>query len=434
VAALELPTDRPRPPVQTKHGALHTLVVPAPVTAGLKELGRRGDGTLFMTLVAACQVLLARWSGQDDIALGTVTSGRERAEVQRLVGMFVNTLVLRSRVDGRASFRELLAQVRATVVEALAHQDVPFEKIVDELQPERDTSRNPLFQAMVALHNAPAARPQLPGLAVEDLAVPWATASFDLSIDFQEQHGALAGVLEYNTDLFDAATIEAMAGQLGVLLEAVAADADRPVAELALLSAAERHRVVAGWNDTALEVPSATLAQVFQAQAAATPAATALVCGPVALSFAELNAAANRLAHHLMAAGVGPEAVVALALPRSADMVVALLGVLKAGGAYLPVDPVLPPERIGLLVGDAAPVLGVTTAGAANVAAAGSLSRPWWVPCRRSGRRWCASTGAGGTAPPALPPPGAAPTTWPTSSTPRAPPGGPRGWCSSTGA
>ncbi|MGH4018676.1 MAG: non-ribosomal peptide synthase/polyketide synthase, partial [Pseudonocardiaceae bacterium] len=367
VAALELPTDRPRSVVQTKNGALLEFEVPAAVTAGLKELGRRHDGTLFMTLIAACQVLFGRWSGQDDVAVGTVTSGRERAEVERLVGMLVNTVVLRSHVDSARTFREFLGEVKRTVLEAFAHQDVPFERLVDELQPDRDTSRSPLFQAMIVLQNTPVGAPDLPGLQVEGLPMSGVMASFDVSIDFQEQGDVLAGVLEYNTDLFDATTIERMAQHLVVLLEGIATDPDRPLAELPLLTEDERHRVLVEWNDTALQVPGVTFVEVFQAQVVRTPGETAVVCGDTALSFAELNQRANRLAHHLIGAGVGPERVVALALPRSAEMVVAILAVLKAGGVYLPVDRALPAERIEFLLCDAAPVLVVATSDSANV-------------------------------------------------------------------
>ncbi|HEU0088804.1 MAG TPA: non-ribosomal peptide synthase/polyketide synthase, partial [Pseudonocardiaceae bacterium] len=367
LSPLELPTDRPRPVVQTKNGSVHEFVVPAVVLTGLKELGRRHDSTLFMTLVGACHVLFSRWSGQDDIAVGTVTSGRERAEFERLVGMLVNTVVLRSRVDDQCTFREFLGQVKGTVLDGFAHQDVPFERLVNELAPERDTSRAPLFQAMVALQNTPVQPPRLPGLEVESIPLPWVTALFDVSIDFQEQDDVLAGVLEYNTDLFDAATIERMVQHLGVLLEGIAADPDRPIAELPLLTEQERQRVLVGWNDSALDVPPVTFVEVFQAQAVRTPVQTAVVCGDTVVSFAELNERANRLANHLIGAGVGPERVVALALPRSVEMVLAILAVLKAGGVYLPVDPVLPTERIDFVLRDAAPVLVVSTTDSANV-------------------------------------------------------------------
>jgi amino acid adenylation domain-containing protein/non-ribosomal peptide synthase protein (TIGR01720 family) len=367
VAPLELATDRPRPPVQTKNGALLEFSVPADLTDRLRAVGRRQDGTLFMTLVAACQVLLHRWSGQDDIAVGTVSSGRERAELERLVGMFVNTLVLRSRVSDEQTFTEFLAGVRDTVLDAFAHQDVPFERVVDEVQPERDTSRTPLFQAMVVLQNLRNQVPVLPGLAVEELALPVTTASFDVSLDFLERDGGLLGVFEYNTDLFDAATVARLAKHVLVLLTGIVDDPDRPLGALPLLPESERHQVLEAWNDTALDVPALTFPDLFEAQARRTPDVTALVCQDVALSFAEVNMRANRLAHHLIAAGVGPERMVALALPRSAEMLLSILAVLKAGGVYLPVDRSLPPERIRLLLRDAAPVLVVTTTGSGNV-------------------------------------------------------------------
>ncbi|MET8178288.1 non-ribosomal peptide synthase/polyketide synthase [Streptomyces sp. NPDC005336] len=352
---LELPTDRPRPPVQTKNGTLLEFTLDAALVARLRETGRRSDGTLFMTLLATCQVLFARWSGQEDITVGTVTSGRERPELEQLVGMFVNTLVLRARVRADRPFGELLSEVRGTVLDAFAHQDVPFERIVDELQPERDTSRTPLFQVMVALHNLGSEVPSLPGLAVEAVRMPGRTAGFDLGIDFVEHRDALTGFVEYNTDLFDAATVERMARQLRLLLEAVAEDPGRPVGELPLLAAEERRTVLEKWNDTALPVADTTYPRLFEDQAARTPHATALVAPEGGWDFAELNARANRLAHHLIGLGIGPEKVVAVRLPRTAELMVALLAVLKAGGAHLYIDPELPAERVRFLLEDAAP-------------------------------------------------------------------------------
>ncbi|MGH8963715.1 MAG: condensation domain-containing protein, partial [Actinomycetes bacterium] len=367
VAAVELPTDRPRPAVYTTHGAVWEFVVPAPVTSRLKELGRGQDATLFMVLVAACQVLLARWSGQNDIAVGTVTSGRDRAELEGLVGFFVNTLVLRSQVRGGQTFSEFLAQVKNTVLDGFAHQDVPFERLVDELRVARDTSRTPLFQAMVVLQNTPDQTWELPGLDIEDVDLPVVTAQFDISIDFQEFDGDLYSVMNYNTDLFDPATIERMAGHLQLLLAGIAEDADCPLGELPWMSDTERYQVLYGWNDTGLDVPGVVFSEVLQAQVARTPDETALVCGDRCLSFAELNARANRLARHLIEWGVGPERVVALALGRSVEMIVALVAVFKAGGVYLPVDPELPVQRIGFMVEDAAPVLVVTSSTVGNI-------------------------------------------------------------------
>ncbi|TWP53632.1 amino acid adenylation domain-containing protein [Lentzea tibetensis] len=357
LAALELLTDRPRPPIQTTNGASREFTVPAGVTAGLRELGRQKDTTLFMTLVAGCQLLLQRLSGQNDIAVGTVSSGREQPEVERLVGIFVNTLVLRSQVDGRRGFREFLAEVRGTVLDAFAHQDLPFERVVDELQPDRDTSRSPLFQVMVTLQNAGNRLPELGGLAVSELTLPITKASFDIGFEFEEHDDGLRGLVDYNTDLFDADTIDRMIGHLGVLLDAVVADPDRPVAQLDLLTGTEQDQLLVSWNDTDVDVPPATWPELFEQQAARTPDATALVFQDEELTFAELNARANRLARYLVDSGAAAERFVAVSLPRSAEVVVAILAVLKSGAVYLPIDPELPPDRIDFVLRDAQPVV-----------------------------------------------------------------------------
>ncbi len=366
VAVLELPTDRLRPAVLTSAGAVCEFVVPAPVVAGLRGLGYRVDGTLFMTLVAACQVLFARWSGQDDIAVGTVVSGRERAELEGLIGFFVNTVVLRSRVEDQQSFVEFLVGVRETVLDAFVHQQVPFERVVDELGPVRDTSRTPLFQAMVVLQNAPGQAPELAGLEVSGLELPVTTTNFDVTVQFQESGEVLAGVVQYNTDLFEAATMRRMADQLLVLLAGIAADPDQPVRTLPVLTHAERYQVLVGWNDTHREVAGVTLPELFAAQVLARPDAVAVRCGPVSLSYAELDERANRWAHWLIGMGVGPERLVAVALPRSVELVVALLAVVKAGGGYLPVDPDYPAQRIEFMLTDAAPVVVLTSLAAAD--------------------------------------------------------------------
>ncbi|MGH3842539.1 MAG: non-ribosomal peptide synthase/polyketide synthase, partial [Pseudonocardiaceae bacterium] len=373
VPALELPTDRPRPAILTSTGAVHQVVIPAELTSRLKELGqlnsmgRRQDSTLFMTLVAACQLLFARHSGQDDIAVGTVASGRDRTELEGLIGFFVNTLVLRSRVRNEHTFRQFLTQVRETVLDAFANQQVPFERIVDELAPVRDTSRTPLFQAMVILQNTPGHAPELAGLSASGLELPLTTAKFDLTVEFREartHEGAdgLVAAVQYNTDLFDASTIERMAGHLLVLLGGIVADPDRPVAQLPLLTAAERDQVLVGWNDTGTIDAGASLPELFAAQVAAHPQAQALCCGSVSVSYAELDERANRLAHWLIARGVGPERLVAVALPRSVELVVALLAVAKAGAGYLPIDPGYPRARIAFMLSDAAPVLVLSAA------------------------------------------------------------------------
>ncbi|MEV6827027.1 non-ribosomal peptide synthase/polyketide synthase [Amycolatopsis sp. NPDC051102] len=357
---LDLPTDRPRPATRTSNGAEHEFTLGAEALAGLRRLSHDRDTTLFTALAAACQLVLRRWSGQDDVAVGTVTSGRDHPEVQDLVGLFVNTVVLRSHVDGQQSFGRLLGTVRRTVLDAFAHQDVPFERIVDELSPDRDPSRTPLFEVLVTLQNAGNRLPALAGLTASELTLPMTTAGFDLSVEFEERPEGLRGLLNYNTDLFDAATMARFAEHLTVLLTAVVADPDRPVDALPLLPAAEHDLVVETWNATARPVPEKTVVELFEALAARTPDATALICGETTWTFAELNNRANRIARALVARGAGPERLVAVALPRSADFVVTLLAVLKTGAAHLPLDPELPARRREALLADARPVLVLT--------------------------------------------------------------------------
>ncbi|HET9117949.1 MAG TPA: amino acid adenylation domain-containing protein, partial [Pseudonocardiaceae bacterium] len=366
-APLELPTDRPRPAMRTSAGAVHEFVVPAQLTARLKELGQRLDGTLFMTLVGACQVLFARYSGQDDIAVGTVVSGRDRAELEGLIGFFINTVVLRSRVPHEHTFRQFLTEVRETVLDAFVHQQVPFERLVDELAPVRDTSRSPLFQAMVILQNAPGQTPELTGLDVSGVELPVTSAQFDLTVQFHETGDALAGAFIYSTDLFDAATIERMIAHLLVLLGGIAADPDQPLGELPVLTTAERDQLLVEWNDTQRVVPGVTLPELFAEQVTRTPDAVALVVEGAELSYEELNERANRLARVLIARGFGPEQFVGLALPRSPEMVVALLAVTKAGAGYLPIDLSHPPARVGFLCADAEPAMVLCTAHSAGL-------------------------------------------------------------------
>ncbi|MFJ4474305.1 non-ribosomal peptide synthase/polyketide synthase [Streptomyces xanthochromogenes] len=355
VTPLELPTDRPRPAVRTRDGALVTFTLPAALTDRLRARGREADATLFMTLLTACQILLARWSDQQDIAVGTVTAGRERPELHDVVGMFVNTLVLRARVRPELSFHDLLAEVRGTVLEAVSHQDVPFERVVDAVQPERDTSRTPLFQVMVALHNLGAEAPALPGLTVEPVTPPVRHATFDLAFDFVETDGVVTGHLEYNTGLFDPATAELLAERLRILLEAAADDPGRAVGALPLMTDTERQRVLDLGRGMPLPVPDTTFPALFEAQAARTPHLTALVAPDATLDFATLNRRANRLAHHLIRGGAGPETVVAVRLPRTSGLLVALLAVAKSGAALLFLDPRLPDERVRVLEDDARP-------------------------------------------------------------------------------
>ncbi|MDQ3826501.1 MAG: condensation domain-containing protein, partial [Actinomycetota bacterium] len=367
VLPLELPTDRPRPAAHTQSGALLDFDIPAGLAASLRKLSRREGATLFMTLVAATQVLLHRWSGQEDVAVGTVVSGRGHADLERLVGFFVNTLVLRSTVNGAQTFAAFLATVRETVLDAFAHQEVPFERVVDAVQPERDPSRPPLFQAMVVLQSTPNSSAELPGLEAEDVEPPIVHANVDLTIEFHElENGSLYAALTYNTDLFDASTIERMARHLQVLLERVAAEPGQLITRLPILTAAERRQLLETWNDTDRNVAAETLPALIEKQVTKTPGAPALVFDCGELSYAEVNARANRLAHLLISCGAGPEQVVALALPRSVDIVVAQLAVTKAGAAFLPIDPAYPAERIDFMLDDARAVLVLTRADAVS--------------------------------------------------------------------
>ncbi|MBS2537007.1 amino acid adenylation domain-containing protein, partial [Catenulispora sp. NF23] len=360
VPPLELPTDRPRPAVRTREGALAAFTLPAALTGRLRERGREADATLFVTLLTACQVLLARWSGEQDIAVGTVTAGRERPELHDVVGMFVNTLVLRGTVRPDQPFRELLAETRETFLTALAHQEVPFERVVDAVQPERDTSRTPLFQVMVALHNLGAEVPHLPGLRVAPVTPPIHNATFDLSFDFVEDEGGLTGYLEYSTGLFDEATAERLTGCLRTLLAAVAEDPARAVGALPLTTADERRQALRSGLGESLPVADTVFTALFEEQAARSPHTTALVARDATLDYAALNERANRLARHLVAGGAGPEDVVAIRLPRVSDAMVALFAVLKAGATVLCLDPELPAERADLLMADARPKLLLT--------------------------------------------------------------------------
>nr|WP_042194612.1 non-ribosomal peptide synthetase [Kibdelosporangium sp. MJ126-NF4]CEL21436.1 FIG01294969: hypothetical protein [Kibdelosporangium sp. MJ126-NF4]CTQ95997.1 FIG01294969: hypothetical protein [Kibdelosporangium sp. MJ126-NF4] len=357
VEPLQVPTDRPRPPVHTDNGDIVEFDVSRQTADRLKM----PDSTLFMALVAACQLVLRRWSGQDDIAVGTVTSGRQRAELEQLTGFFVNTLVLRSTVADTGTFAGFVGEVRETVLEAFAHQDVPFEHIVDAVQPDRDTSRTPLFQVMVVLQNTPDSAVNLPGLTAEDVDLPVVTASFDLTCEFRETSEGLRGIITYNTDLFDTATVRRFTEHLAMVLEAAAADPHRPLDHLPTLTSSEQDQFAA-WNDTARDITPMTFPELVEAQVARTPDATALVHDDGSMTYAELNARANRLAHRLVEGGAAPERIVAVMLPRSVDIIVAELAVAKTGAAFLPVDPAYPQARIDFMLADADPVLVLTSA------------------------------------------------------------------------
>ncbi|HWS86561.1 MAG TPA: amino acid adenylation domain-containing protein [Pyrinomonadaceae bacterium] len=352
-ARLELPTDSPRPTQPSYAGARQSLRVSAELTEALKELSRKEGVTLFMTLLAAFDVLLARYTGQSDVAVGTPIANRQRGETEGLIGLFLNTLVLRTGLDGNPSFRELLRRVKETALSAYAHQDVPFETLVEELQAERDMSRHPLFDVMFIVQRAADSTLALSGLDIRPLGVETATARFDLTSQTRETADGLWWTLEYRTELFDGQTIARMLKHLERVLEEIVAKPEAGVFELAMVDAEERAQLLTGWNETGMEYePETSVAQMFEAQVERSPGAVALSFGQEQLTYAELNARANQLAHHLRALGVGPETLVGVMLERSAEMVVSVLAVLKAGGAYLPLDPSYPQERLSFMLAD----------------------------------------------------------------------------------
>jgi amino acid adenylation domain-containing protein len=351
---LALPTDKPRPPLQSFRGAHVPLRLSGALSAELHALSQREGATLFMTLLAGFQLLLARYSGQDDIVVGTPVLGRSHSELERLIGVFINTLVLRTDLSGNPDFRELLGRVREVTLDGFAHQDLPFEQLVEALQQERDLSRHPLFQVMFALNEPVEEALQLPNLAVTVLPDASEVAKFDLTLTLTDSADGLVGSLEYNTDLFERATIERMAAHLERLLTGLAAEPGRPVASLSLLSEGERQQVLQKWSGVGgRRGESGCLHERFEQQAARTPDAVALIFEEQRLSYQELNSRANQLAHQLQAWGVGPEVCVGVCLTRSVEVVVALLAILKAGGVYLPLDPEAPPERLAFLLKDA---------------------------------------------------------------------------------
>jgi amino acid adenylation domain-containing protein/non-ribosomal peptide synthase protein (TIGR01720 family) len=374
-ATLELPTDRPRSSVQSFHGARRAWACAEPLLDALKRLSQQSHTTLFMTLLAGFDSLLARYSGQHDTVVGTPIANRIQGETEGVLGCFVNTLVLRGDLAGNPTFREFVGRVRETALAAYANQDVPFELVVEALRPARELSYNPLFQVMFALQNLPPINLDVPGLQLRPLDFGRETAMFDLNMALEESRGGLRGTLEYASELFDHTTIMRMLGHFTTLLASVAADPDRRLADLPLLTPIERHQLLVEWNATLFDYPrDRCLHQLFEAQAARTPDAVALVyetrdegrgtkdegSGFVVrpssfvahLTYAELDRRANQLARHLRMLGVGPQVLVTLCVERSLELVVGLLGVLKAGGAFLPLDPAYPLARLNFMLED----------------------------------------------------------------------------------
>jgi amino acid adenylation domain-containing protein/non-ribosomal peptide synthase protein (TIGR01720 family) len=356
LSTLELPTDRPRPAVLTVRGAEYRFTLGKALSESLVRLSHREGVTLFMTALAGFQALLHRYSQQDEFAVGTAIAGRSAAEFDDVVGPFINTLVLRSNLEGNPSFRELLRRVRVTALDAYANQDLPFEKLVDELQPDRDLSRNALYQVIFALQNLPVPDVRLEGLTLSVVPLERVTAALDLDWLLYPTPEGLQGTIRYSSDLFDAATVARMARHYEHLLESAVAAPQQRIADLSMLDDRERTLVTSEWNQTARPYPDrAGLAELFEAQVQRRPAAVAIADDVQTLTYAELNERANRLAHFLIGCGIGPDALVGVFHERCVDAIVALVAIMKAGGAYLPLDPAYPEERLALMLDDARP-------------------------------------------------------------------------------
>jgi amino acid adenylation domain-containing protein len=352
-AVLELPADRSRPAVRTARGALQKRIFSRSLHERLKTLSQDANATLFMTLLAAWQTLLWRYTGRDDLVIGTPTAGRRDVELERLIGFFVNTLAIRTHLNGNLTFRELLGRVRETTLAAYEHQDAPFEQIIETLQVPRSLSYTPLFQVMFILQNIPKQHLQLQDVTLDEFEFDSGTAKFDLTVVTEETNDGLACVFEYNTDTFESETIARMLGHFQSLLEGIAEDPAQRLAALPLLSASERQMLLEEWNNTAAVYPhDQSINTLFETQAVRTPGTVALICGEQHMTYAELNARANQLAHYLRGRGVGRGVLVGLCVERSLEAVCGLLGILKSGAAYVALDPAYPQERIAYMIED----------------------------------------------------------------------------------
>jgi amino acid adenylation domain-containing protein len=353
-AVLELPTDRPRPPVQSLNGGRETLVLPDGLLEQVRLFSRREGATVFMTLLAAFNALLYRLTGQTDIVVGTPIASRDRIELEGIIGFFTNTLVLRTSLAKDPSFVDLVKRVREVALDAYTHRDLPFEALVEALQPERDLSYPPLFQVMFVHQVALTEAFELPGLTLQSVGVDNGSAKFDMTLFLVEGSNSLAALLEYNSDLFDAATATRMLSLFEKLLTDTLAEPQRPVAEFSLLSTADRQKLLCEWNETTRDFEGKRLIHLaFEEQVKRTPDSPAVVFGTEALTYVELNRRANQLAHYLQARGVGPDVLVCMCMERSIDLVVAMLAILKAGGVYVPLDATYPKERLKFIAGNA---------------------------------------------------------------------------------
>src|SRR6185369_15075742 len=391
---LELPTDRPRPAVQGLRGRFTAFALPKHVSVALVALSRREGTTLFMTLLAMFEVLLSRHSSQSDLLVGAPIANLNRLETEGLIGFFVNTLVLRGDLRGHPgspSFREFLGRVREVTLDAYAHQDLPFEKLVEELAPERDLARSPLFQVMFTLENNPSEALDLPGLRWSPVRLETGVAKFDLTLGLGEGDHGLQGGFEYSLDLFDASTIQRLVGHFETLLEGALGAPETRVEELSMLSAPERHQLVAEWNDTRTDLPTVCLHELFSSHARLWPGSVAVALGEVMVTFGGLEEYANRLARFLAERGVRPEERVGLCMERCPEMVMAMLGVLKAGAAYLPLDPAYPRSRLAFMIEDAVLIAILVHTASAEALGEGSgpgilridLDRDWEIIARK---------------------------------------------------
>ncbi|WP_342026020.1 non-ribosomal peptide synthase/polyketide synthase [Cytobacillus pseudoceanisediminis] len=354
IPVLQLPSDRQRPAVQSYRGASETFVIPDKLTSRLKQFGQSRGSTLFMTLLAAFQALLSRYSGQEDIAVGTPVAGRSQEETEGLIGCFVNTLVMRTDLSGNPSFEELVDRVREVALGAYMHQDVPFELLVDKLVENRNLSHSPLFQVMFILQNTPTyGGDDASSIKLGRVETENGTSKFDLTLEMSETHKGLSGSIEFNTDLFDNETIRRLIGHFKTLLEQVILQPAKPIFEVPLLVESEHHKLLREWNNTGLAYPAdETILHQFERQALKRPDAIAVTWKDQTLTYGQLNGKANQLARHLQKRGIGRESLVGIAVERTPDMIVGILGILKAGGAYLPLDPNYPYERIEYILED----------------------------------------------------------------------------------
>ncbi len=350
---LELPADRPRPALQTFDGSSISFSIPSDLNEPLKALTRSEKATLFMTLLAAFKVLLHRYTGQDDITVGTPIANRQRQEIEHLIGFFTNTLALRTDFSGNPNFRELLKRVRETALDAYAHQDLPFEYLVEQLHPQRTLSHSPLVQVMFVIRNTPETELKLPAVKVTPLNSDFSTAKFDLSFYLDDQGKEITGAIEYNTDLFNSDSVQRMAAHFCTLLRSIVANPDTPVSDLMLLSAEESRQLLLEWNGAPVAYRGSCAHQLFEQQVERTPGAVAAVFEREQLSYRELNGRANQVAHYLRALGAAPGSIVGIAMERSLDMLAGVLGVLKAGAACLPLDCSYPQDRLGFMLEDA---------------------------------------------------------------------------------